>query len=182
MIYLGGRASREGWVSFETDPLLRRTKEGLHENCLPCLTGLLEQLRAGAERVDLGPAWECWKVVALTPTREDALGLLERFSQAHPDEEVRGKVGGGRDDRPTWAVIFHTRSEARRDRLLELVRDLSRRRPPDIPTFCSRGCGIPYEELLGPWQGWEPVSPIRHPERRARVVASLRESLYGAAR
>lgn len=182
MIYLGRRASREGWVSFETDSLLRETKAHLYRDCLPCLTGLLEQLKAGGDRIDLGPAWECWKVAVLTPGRDQGLDLLHRFGEAHPGESVRGKLGKGGEDRATWAVIFHTRSEERRDRLLPLLRELAGQIGPGLPVFFSRGCGNPYEVLLGPWQEWERVSPVRHPERVRTVTAALRESLYGASR
>jgi hypothetical protein len=182
MIYLGRRASREGWVSFDSDPGLRETKARLQGDCLPCLTGLLEQLRGGADRIALGPAWDCWKVIALLPGEDEALELLGSFGDAHPGERVRGKVGRGGADRRNWALIFHTRTEENRDRLLALLREVAARRSPVPQIFCSRGCGRPYQDLLGPWEEWEPTTPVRHPQRVARIMAALRESLYGSPR
>lgn len=178
-IHLGRRASREGWVSFETHPQLERTKERLRARCLPCLMGLLEQLRSDPEQIELREAWACWKVVAVTGGREECLEVLEEFSRAHPDEYVYGKYGRGGADREGCAVIFHTETEERRDRLLELLGEVAARRSPPLRVFASRACGRPYEELLGPWQAWTPVSPVRHPERLERIRAALRQSLYG---
>jgi len=169
-------------VSFETHPGLQRTKERLRARCLPCLTALLEQLKSGPSELDLREAWECWKVVAVTASPEECLEVLEEFSRAHPDEYVYGKFGRGGEHRESCAVIFHTESEERRDRLLELLGEVAARRSPPPLVFCSRACGHPYEELLGPWPEWSRVTPIRYPERVARVKAALRQSLYGQAR
>jgi hypothetical protein len=169
-------------VSFESDSRLRRTKERLHRNCLPCLTGLLEQLKGAPDRVELTFAWDCWKVVALTKDHEECLALLDRFASAHPEEYVYGKLGTGRADRETHALIFHTESAERRDELLAMLRELLAVRAPECAVFHSRGCGNPYEELLGPWQAWERISTIRHPERVPAVREGLRESLYGSRR
>jgi len=182
VIHLGRHASREGWVSFESDSQLRRTKERLHRRCLPCLTGLLEQLKGSPDRVELTFAWDCWKVVALTAGRDECLALLERFSAAHPQEYVYGKLGTGRADRETHALMFHTERAERRDELSVLLQQVVAQHAPGCVVFHSRGCGNPYEELLGPWQEWKPISPIRHPERIARVRKGLRESLYGSRR
>jgi len=181
-IHLGRHASREGWVSFETHPRLLRTKERLHARCLPCLTGLLEQLRAGLAAVELREAWDCWKVTAVTRSREECLELLRDFSETHPGEYVYGKFGKGRADRDTFALIFHTEDAQRRDELLALLGAVAARRAPPCRVFASRACGNPYEDLLGPWERWRPVSPILHPDRVAPVVASLRESLHGSPR
>jgi hypothetical protein len=177
-IYFSQRASREGWVSFETDPRLRHTKDRLYSRCLPCLTSLLEQLREGAGSVRLEAAWECWKVVAVLPERDPCLELLSRFGEAYPDEYVFGKLGTG-NGRETVAVMFHTEDLQRRDRLHELLAKVAAEHFPAARVFCSRACSDPYERLLGPWESWRQTCPIRHPERLAAVKASLRESLYG---
>lgn len=181
-IHLGRRASREGWVSFETDPRLRRTKERLHGRCLPCLTRLLGQLREGRAEIELREAWDCWKVAVVTAGREECLAFLEEFERANPDEYVYGKLGTGRSGRETFAVVFHTENEGRRDELLALAGAAAARLSPAPPVFASRACANPYEDLLGPWREWTPVTPLRRPERAAGVVAALRESLYGSPR
>ncbi len=177
-IHLSIHPSREGWVSFETDPRLTRTKERLHGRCLPCLTSLLEQLKGDPREIALGPAWECWKIVAVVESREEGLELLERFSESHPGQYVYGKMGTGRG-RDTVAVMFHTEDAARKDELHRMLREVVGRHFPGRRVFTSRACGDPYERLLGPWQEWAEKSPVRYPEQVARVRADLREALYG---
>jgi hypothetical protein len=176
-IHLGKTRSREGWLSFETDEFLTRTKRRLRERCLPCLTGLYEQLKAGAREIEVRDAWNCWKVTAVVADERECLSVLERFGEMFPDEQVLGKIGGG-VGRETSAVIFHAETEESRDRLAALVSEVLSAHFPDRPAFVSRGCSNPYEHLLGPWQDWEPVSPIRCPERVALVIEALRTSLY----
>lgn len=179
-IYFSQRASREGWVSFETDPRLRHTKERLRSRCLPCLTGLLDQLKAARQTVALEMAWDCWKVVAVLATREQCLELLTRFGEAHPEEYLCGKLGTGKGRR-TVAVMFHTENLLRRDRLYALLRAVAAEAFPTARVFYSRACSDPFERLLGPWQAWQQPCPILHPERLDAVRASLRESLYRRA-
>lgn len=178
-IHLGRRKSREGWLSFETDSHLSRTKERLHRRCIPCLSGLLEQLKAGPERIELREAWNCWKIVTLASGEEECLEILRAFEGEFPNEAVCGKIGGG-VGRETSAVIFHTESEERRDQLCTMLASALRVFSPGKGVFHSRGCGNPYELLLGPWRHWEPVSPILHPERVGAVKEGLRRSLYGS--
>ena len=177
-IYFSQRASREGWVSFETDPRLRHTKERLYDRCLPCLTSLLEQVKDGGGTVQLEWAWDCWKVVAVLEEREQCLALLTRFGEAYPDEYVFGKLGTGKG-RKSVAVMFHTEDVSRRDRLYGLLCAVAAEHFPVAQVFYSRACSDPYERLLGSWESWQQTCPIRHPERLAAVKASLRESLYG---
>jgi hypothetical protein len=176
-IHLGKHPSREGWVSFETDAYLTKTKARLYERCLPCLTTLYEQLKGGADRIELRQAWTCWKVTVVVDDDAECLRVLERFSEAFSEEYVYGKIGGG-VGRETSVVIFHTEAEARRDELAAMLSSVVSSHFPGRRVFVSRGCGNPYEQLLGPWQGWEPVSQILAPERVGEVQVALRDSLY----
>ncbi|NTU60344.1 MAG: hypothetical protein HGA98_04720 [Deltaproteobacteria bacterium] len=176
-IHLGKHPSREGWLSFETDAYLTDTKARLYSRCLPCLTGTYEQLKAGAREIELTHAWTCWKVTAVVADDAECVAVLEAFGDAFPDEEVRGKIGGG-VGRPTCAVIFHTESEERRDQLLAMLSRVLDARFPGRAAVVSRGCGIPYEQLLGPWPAWKPVSPILRLDRVDEVRAALHDSLY----
>lgn len=176
-IHLGRTPSREGWLSFETDAYLTKTKARLYERCLPCLTGLYEQLKAGTRDIELRQAWSCWKVTVVVDDAAACVRVLERFGERFPDQEVYGKIGGG-VGRNTSAVIFHTETEARRDEIASLLQEILSESFPERRAFVSRGCGNPYEQLLGPWPDWKPVSPILHPERLDQVRASLRDSLY----
>lgn len=176
-IHIGKTPSREGWVGFETDSLLTKTKERLNAKCLPCMTGLYEALKERPEAVELTYAWDCWKVTVVTPTDEEALNILETFGEKHPDEEVYGKYGGS-VGRTTSALIFHTESAERRDMLTQMLAALLEESFPGREAFISRGCGNPYEQLLGPWQNWTRTCRVAHPERIDKIRAALRDSLY----
>jgi hypothetical protein len=181
-IYLGRRSSIEGWVSFESDSKLTRTKERLYGQCLPCMTSLWEQLGGGATpaKVKPGRALDCWKVTVALPERDDCLNWLEHFERLYPEEEVYGKLGKGAADYKTHAVIFHTESTERRDELMALASAVCVAHSPKVTPSYSRGCAIPYEQLLGPWPQWSEECPIKHPERVREVKASLRRSLFRA--
>ncbi len=177
-IHLSIHESREGWVSLETDPRLSRTKERLYDRCLPCLTDLLEQLKTWPREIRLTHAWSCWKVVAVVESRDEGLAVLHRFSEAYPDAYVYGKLGTGRG-RDTVAVMFHTEDEDRRDELEAMLRSVVDRHFPGRRVFSSRGCGDPYERLLGPWPRWRRTARIRRPEAVDAVRRDLRAALYG---
>lgn len=177
-IHIGKTPSQEGWVGFETDPYLAETKKRLNERCLPCMTGLYQSLKDNPREVELTYAWDCWKVVALAASREQCIEMLHQFGADHPEEYVLGKFGKGGGGHSTFALMFHVESEERRDHLHGLLRGVLDERCPGTRTFCSRGCGDPYERLLGPWPEWEKTCKIRHPERVAEVRRSLRDSLY----
>ena len=176
-IHIGKTPSREGWLGFETDRHLTATKARLYTRCLPCMTGLYEQLAAKPAAIELTCAWECWKVTVVLADNDECLRVLEKFQDSFPEESVYGKFGGG-VGRQTSAVIFHCEEEKRRDEILALLGELLNREFPGKLPFISRGCGNPYETLLGPWQGWEKSSPVRFPERLTQVRKGLRESLY----
>jgi hypothetical protein len=179
-VYLGRRTSREGWRSFETDPLLRRTKHRLHGRCLPCLTGLHEQLRTRPERIELREAWNCWKVTIVVGDEQECFTLLEAFAERYPDAAILGKFGGG-FGRSTSAVVFHVEEEQWRDELLQMLGALLSERFPNRQAFASRACSDPYEALLGPWKDWERSSKILHLRRVGEVQEKLRASLYRGA-
>lgn len=176
-IHLGKTPSREGWLGFETDEFLTRTKARLKSHCLPCMTGLYEALGEGATQIELTHAWECWKITLVLETVEQCLAVLQEFQDRHPEEYVHGKYGGG-VGRPTNAVIFHTESAKRRDEIAALLGPIAQSLFPGREVIVSRGCANPYEKLLGPWQEWKRISPIKNPQLVAEVRASLRDSLY----
>jgi len=47
------RDSRDNWVSFESDPKLRVSKQNIYGRCVPCITNLYQQLQAGKEEIEL---------------------------------------------------------------------------------------------------------------------------------
>ena len=174
-IHLGKRPSAEGWTSFETDSHLRETKQRIYSRCFPCLSGLMHQLEAGSGEITLDQAWNCWKVVAVVPNREQCLEVLQKFEELYPQEQVRGKFGGGTSSQ---AVMFHTDDEGSRDDLMNKMIHCATMVVPAARVFYSRGCANPYERILGTWQTWERVSTVKYPERVPQVVEGLRKSLY----
>jgi hypothetical protein len=174
---LGRKISIEGWISFESDPLLKKTRKRIYTRCAPCLENLLEQLEAGQKEITLGTAYHCWKVTAVLPDLDQCYAVLAKFDELFPNQELHGKLGGGKGH-PTKALVFHVEEEERRDALLEMLRQCARQIDETIPVFISRGCANPYADILGPWQDWNEVSPVRHPEKTQQVIARLKWSLY----
>jgi hypothetical protein len=41
------------WVSFESDPNLKRTRADIYGKCLPCIQHLYSQLKEGVTEIDL---------------------------------------------------------------------------------------------------------------------------------
>ncbi len=116
-LYLGKIPySAEGlfWVSFESDPGLRRPRENLYGRCLPCIQGLYDQLRAGRQAIALGSAYHCWKVTAVLDRLGDGLALLASFEALFPVGHVYGRLGNGRPGSSQRAVVFQ-RSRKRKE-------------------------------------------------------------------
>lgn len=176
-LHIGKTPSREGWLGFESDEHLTGTKARLKERCLPCMTGLYDALREGHDPIPLPYAWECWKISVVVKTLEECQEILLAFGEAYPGEKVQGKFGGGAG-RDTVAVIFHTETEKRRDELAAMLGNVLDSLSPPRKVLLSRGCGNPFETLLGPWPEWRNPCPVAHPERAAEVKAALRDSLY----
>lgn len=176
-IYVGKKASAEGWVSFETDPHLTVTRRRIYQRCAPCLEDLLAQLKAGTATVNLGQAWSCWKITVTLPDLERCWELLELFTKRYPEEYIYGKFGTGAKERQTRAVVFHADTETRRDELLPKVQECAALMGGPAVEI-SRGCANPYANLFGPWPDWQPEMPVRYPERVPAVIQYLRRILY----
>lgn len=174
------RPSRHGqWISFESDPHLRGLRDRIRYRCTPCVESLLEQLREGKGEVDLGPAYHCWKVVAVLKDEEECLQLLERYQERFlPGLPIQGRFGS-REGGEAKAIVVHADSPAQRDCYLEAlktcVEDLGLQRE----VFYSKGCAYFFEEVLGPWQRWRPRSPILRPEKVPEVIRRIEEALRG---
>ena len=92
-IYINPKISKKGgWTSFESDPHLKKSKKSLHQRCLPCIKNLYEQLIEGKGQIDLGAAYECWKVVVVLDSIEECLDVLEVYRDRFlPDRYIRGR-------------------------------------------------------------------------------------------
>ncbi|MEJ2096358.1 MAG: hypothetical protein P8Y38_04280 [Deltaproteobacteria bacterium] len=81
-IYMGEIPHSGGqpfWVSFESDPKLVKTRANIYGRCLPCIQNLYFQLQAGREEIELGNAFNCWKVTAVLKDLDQCLALLANW-------------------------------------------------------------------------------------------------------
>lgn len=181
-IYLGKIPYEENgnfWVSFESDPGLKKTKANIYGRCLPCIRNLYKQLKEGRKEITLGTAYNCWKVTAILSGIEECLSLLNEFEKRFPGGHVYGKFGSGRKDSKTKVVVFHTESEAERDRIREALEACL----PAVTTNAgeikiSRACAVLYDAILGNWQQWQPKTPIKHPENVGILLERIKRTLY----
>lgn len=180
-IYLGEIPhSRAGnfWVSFESDPALKKTKANIYGRCLPCIENLYQQLQDGRNKITLGNANNCWKITAIVPDIDTCINLLAVFEKYSPRGHVYGKFGSSRPDADTRAVVFHTETVAERDR----VRNILTKCLPEVNAngniLISRACAVLYEPILGDWKDWQSVSPIKYPENINKHIESLKKIIH----
>ena len=180
-IYLGKiPSSKNGnfWVSFESHPHLKKTKANIYGRCLPCIQNLYHQLKDGGTEIRLGTAYDCWKITAILDGIDECLSLLSAFEKRFPKGHVYGKLGSGRSDLKTCVVVFHVEDEPERDRIREALEicipEVSRTGKVQI----SRACSVLYDDILGDWRKWQPVTPITHPENVDNLLRRLKRILY----
>jgi hypothetical protein len=183
-IYLGEIPySEEGnyWISFESDPGMKKNKANIYGRCLPCIHNLYEQIKEGKKEIRLGNAFHCWKITAVMPGLDESLDLLSEFEKKFPFGHVYGKLGSGRADVKTKAVVFHAESEAERDRLRDELQECLEAVKGCAPVQVSRGCAVLYHDILGDWREWQPVTPVKHPEKTAMLLEMIKKLLYRSA-
>jgi hypothetical protein len=183
-IYLGEIPYSENkpfWVSFESDPHLKKTRADIYGRCLPCIQNLYFQLQAGAAEIQLGTAFSCWKVTAVLKNFEQCLLLLDRFQSLFPAGHVYGKLGSGRADSETRVVVFHTAREAERDRIQKALTKCLLQMALPARILISRACAVLYENILGDWRTWRPTTPIRYPERVKEQLERIKKILFWSA-
>ena len=177
-IYINPKISKKGgWTSFESDPHLRKTKKSLHQRCLPCIKNLYEQLIDGKQRIDLGSAYECWKVVVVLESIDECLNVLEVYRDQYlPARTIRGRYGS-KDGAGTQAIVIGAETEPERDLLMDEMRSCLLTLGLKRELFFSKGCADPYERLLGPWKTWQRHAPIRYDENLKMVINQLERLL-----
>lgn len=180
-IYLGEipySQTQSFWVSFESDPRLKKTRANIYGRCLPCIQNLYFQLQAGNTEIEIGTAYNCWKVTAVLKDFDQCLLLLDHFQSLFPRGHVYGKLGSGRANSDTKVVVFHTESQNERDRIQGcLERCLSQMKLPER-VLISRGCAVLYENILGDWRLWRARTPIRYPERVEAQLVLIKKILF----
>jgi len=168
------------WVSFESNPGLKKTKANIYGRCLPCIQGLYHQLKEGHCEIILGNAYNCWKITAIVKNLEECLSLLCEFERRFPSGHVYGKLGSGRANSETMVVVFHAEAVAEMSQLrakLEMcLSGLGIKKSVQI----SRACSVLYDDILGDWQDWLPVTKIQHPENVDGLMERLRKILYSS--
>jgi hypothetical protein len=173
------RKSRDTWVSFESDPRLRITKQDIYGRCVPCMTGLYEQLQQGREVIELREAFHCWKVIAVLGSQDECLEVLSmyerRFLRDHP---VKGKFGSSLPSKPSKVLMFHVEEEKERDRLFDELRACVEEVNPGARVFCQRACTNLYHDLLGDWRKWKQTTSIENPAYRPIVMERIKKLLY----
>lgn len=180
-IFIGEIPYSEGdafWVSFESDPRLKKTRENIYGRCLPCIQNLYHQLQEGRSEITLGTAFHCWKVAAVVGGIDACLQILAEFESCASGGHVYGKFGSGRPGSDTKAVVFHTDTEEERDRIEGLLRQCLPRVEKEGDIVISRACGVLYDAILGDWRHWRPVTPIRHPEAVPALLQRIKKTLF----
>jgi len=151
------------WVSFESDPHLAATKQAIYGTCVPCITSLYDQLREGRHVLHLGPAFTCWKVVAVMKDEEECLRLIGEFESRFLGEmRLRGRFGSGDPGRTTRVVVFNAPDEKEKERLFEEVAICAQNVNPSSEVELHRGCVELHQELLGDWREWKELQPVKN--------------------
>jgi len=177
-IYLNPKFSKkDGWTSFESDPHLRNTKKAIHQRCLPCIKNLYQQLIQGEKSIELGTAFDCWKVVVVMETVEECLDILEIYRDRFLiDRHIRGRYGG-KNASSTQAIVVMAENELDRDNLVAQMNSCLTTIGLKRTVFYSKGCADPYEKILGPWKIWQQKAPIRHDKNIKSVINNLDQLL-----
>jgi hypothetical protein len=169
------------WVSFESKPDLQKTKANIYGRCLPCIQHLYEQLKSGSTDIHLGSAFQCWKVTAVLNGLEECLSLLQVYEEKFPGGHVYGKFGGGRTFSETKVVVFHTEEESARDQVRERLEACVPEVNKNGRVEVSRACAVLYNDILGDWREWQPVTPLKHPEKADASIQRIKKALFWAA-
>ncbi|MBW2642788.1 MAG: hypothetical protein JRC89_05305 [Deltaproteobacteria bacterium] len=168
------------WVSFESDPGLKKTKTNIYDRCLPCIQNLYHQLKLGLKEISLGNAYNCWKIIAIVKRFEDGISLLSEFERRYPVGHIYGKLGSGRGNLETRVVVFHAEDVAERDRIRTALEKCLPAVKSNRGVQISRACAVLYDDLLGDWHDWLPVTKIKYPENVGNLLERLRGILYSA--
>lgn len=166
------------WVSFENHPRMKKTKADIYGRCLPCIQNLYFQLKEGRSEIELGPAYNCWKVTAVLKGIDACLLLLDEFEKRFQGGHVYGKFGSGRPDSDAKVVVFHTEEESQRDRIKDTLLECVKHVQGEGDIQISRACAALYADILGDWRYWQPITPIRNPEKVADLLERIKKTLF----
>ena len=129
--------------------------------------------------MNLGPAYNCWKVVAVLANDDECVQVLAEFEREFLGERtIKGRFGSGDAQKPTRVIVFSAPDEAEKNRLFEEVAICSRRVNPEVHVFFHRGCAELYHELFGDWMSWRQTETIETPEAVKEILARIRKMLF----
>lgn len=167
------------WVSFETSPNLKATKSDIYGRCVPCITSLYEQLKEGRQEIELGMAYNCWKVVAVLESMDECVKLLEEFERTFlADRQLKGRFGSVDQNKSTRVLVINAGTEKDRDRLYVELQECAHRVNPQANVFFHRGCAELYHAILGDWRRWNRIETIKKPEEIPALIERIRKMLY----
>lgn len=174
--YAGGESK---WVSFETDPGLKRTKTDIYGKCVPCMTSLYEQLKEAKTEITLGRAHQCWKIVVRLGSMEECTEFLSEFESGFlGDTYVKGRFGSGDSGKSTKVIVFSAESESERDELYRKVKMCASRTDPAAPVVYHRACAELYHALLGDWRVWRETETVKNPEMVPIVLERIKTAFF----
>ena len=175
--YYADKAAR--WVSFESTPQLEETKRDIYGRCVPCITNLYEQLQAGKTMVDLGQAFNCWKVVAVLASDDECLHVLAEFEREFlGDRRIKGRFGSGDEQKSTRVIVFAAPNARETQRLQDEVRVCAGRVNQEAQVFSHRGCAELYHELFGDPENWSQTERIKRPAAVEGIISRIRRVLF----
>ena len=175
--YYADKAAK--WVSFESTPQLEETKKDIYGRCVPCITNLYEQLQAGKVLVDLGPAFNCWKVVAVMANDDECLHVLAEFEREFlADRKIKGRFGSGDEQKRTRVIVFAAPNVQEARRLQDEVSICAGRVNQEAQVFSHRGCAELYHELFGDPMNWRQTENIKKPEAVESILSRIRRVLF----
>ncbi len=181
-IHFGKKSrSKEGgyWISFESNPYLKRTKGDIYGRCLPCIENLYRQLLEKRDRIRPEEALRCWKVVVVLRDEKECLALLDAYSRRFLQKrDVYGKYGTSKEEEKSMVVVFNTQDVKERDEIFKELKECVKEINPDSNIFISRGCESLYGVLLGPWEEWKEETEIKNKEIIDRLIERIRRLLY----
>ncbi|MCX8022065.1 MAG: hypothetical protein N2745_04760 [Syntrophorhabdaceae bacterium] len=185
-LYLSGRVFSErnkGWVSFESNPRFDRTKEDIYKRCVPCISHLYEQLKDGKREVDLGYAFDCWKVVVVVDNMDACVDLLSEYERLFlKDRWVKGRFGSGDSTKKTKVVVFNAEDESEKDRLIDELNICIKNTGLNGTVTSHKACAELYHELFGDWGEWKRRVMVKDPSTVPSMLEKIREILYWKSR
>lgn len=179
-IYIGEvpySTEKNFWVSFESTPTHKKTNANIYGRCLPCIQNLYYQLQDRREEINLGTAYNCWKICAILHGIDECISLLYEFENRFPLGHVYGKFGSGSSNLDTSVVVFHTENITERDRIRKALDECIKVVKLDGIVTISRACNILYNDIFGDWKNWKPIMSIMYPENVEPVLKRIKKIL-----